>query len=94
MAIYIDSFNASYRGMTMCHMVADTTEELLHMADQIGVNRRWIQDVGTPREHFDICLSKKKKALALGAKQITLHEMGEFLKQRYTAEKEVKNNGK
>jgi hypothetical protein len=73
-------------------MVADTTEELLQMADKIGVQRKWIQEAGTPHEHFDICLSKKKKALALGAKEITLREMGQFLKQRSDAAKEAAKN--
>lgn len=60
--VYIDNFNAPYRGMIMCNMIADTTEELLQMVDKIGVNKKWIQDAGTYNEHFDICQSKKAKA--------------------------------
>lgn len=73
--VYIDSFNAPFGRMLMCHMVADTTEELLAMVDKIGVARKWIQNPGEPTEHFDICLSKKKKALECGAKEVTLREM-------------------
>jgi len=69
--VYVDSMQAPYGNMIMCHMIADTTEELLKMADDIGVKRKWIQYPGTNKEHFDICLSKKWKAIMLGAKEIT-----------------------
>jgi hypothetical protein len=80
--VYIDSYNAPYRGMKMCHMIADSTDELLEMADKIGVNRKWIQDAGTYNEHFDICQSKKAKAIQLGAKEITLMQLGRMLVKR------------
>lgn len=80
--VYIDSFNAPYRGMIMCHMMADTTQELLEMVDKIKVQRRWIQDAGTPYEHFDICLSKKKLAIAAGAKEIDRKELVAILNRK------------
>jgi len=57
-AVYVDNMRAIYGRMVMCHMVADTTAELLAMADTIGVARKWLQHAGTYREHFDIALSK------------------------------------
>ena len=80
--VYIDNMNAPYRGMKMCHMIADSTEELLEMADKIGVNRKWIQDAGTYNEHFDICQAKKAKAVQLGAKEITMMQLGRMLGER------------
>lgn len=80
--IYIDDFNAPFGRMTMCHMIADSTEELLLMADKIGVKRKWIQEKGTPREHFDICLSMKKKAIAYGAKEIGMRELASITSKR------------
>lgn len=80
--IYVDDMNAPYRGMIMSHMMADTKEELLEMADKIGVNKKWIQYPDTPEEHFDICLSMKAKALKLGAKQVTWRWIGEFTIER------------
>ncbi|WP_218919450.1 DUF4031 domain-containing protein [Spirosoma aerolatum] len=80
--VYIDNMYAPYRGMKMCHMIADTSEELLSMADQIGVNRKWIQDKGTYNEHFDICSSKKAKAILLGAQAVTMMELGRILVKR------------
>jgi len=62
--------------MVMCHMVADSTAELFAMADRIGVARRWLQKAGTRHEHFDICLAKRKLAIAAGATEITMKELG------------------
>jgi hypothetical protein len=67
---------AKFGRMVMCHMIADTTAELLAMADRIGVARRWIQHPGNPRrEHFDICLSKRKLAVKHGAVEIEWRDL-------------------
>lgn len=86
MAVYVDDMSdygaGEFRGMKMSHMIADSKEELLQMADKIGVQRKWIQKEGTFQEHFDICLSKKAKALKAGAIQITWRELGEMTQKR------------
>ena len=43
MSVYVDDMEASFGRMKMCHMWADTLDELLAMADRIGVDRRWLQ---------------------------------------------------
>lgn len=63
MAVYIDDMFAKYRGMLMCHMIADSNEELLNMVDNIGVQRKYLQCAGTYKEHFDICSSKRELAI-------------------------------
>ncbi|MBA4852053.1 DUF4031 domain-containing protein [Emticicia sp. BO119] len=80
--VYIDDFNAKFGKMTMCHMIADTRAELLDMARKIGVNTKWIQEYDTAREHFDICLSKKAKALNLGAKEVRFRELNKIIRER------------
>jgi len=70
MTVYVDNMNANCGRMKMCHMLADTEEELLAMADKIGVQRRWHQYPGTIKSHFDICTSKREKAVDLGAVEI------------------------
>lgn len=80
--VYIDNMNARYGRLLLCHMIADTTEELLQMAGAIGVNRKWIQDKGTYKEHFDVCQSKKAKAIQFGAKEVTMMELGRMLAKR------------
>lgn len=49
----------------MCHMLADTVEELHAMADKIGVKRKWFQNHSTP--HYDIGTRKRYLAVAYGA---------------------------
>lgn len=82
MPVYVDDYNVPFGRMKMCHMIADTTRELLKMVDKIGVNRKWIQQPGTDYEHFDICLSKKQKAIKMGAQQITARQYAIMINDR------------
>jgi len=68
--IYVDTYNAKFGNMIMCHLFADTNEELMQMVEKINVNKKWIQKKDKPEEHFDICLSKKKLALKFGAVEV------------------------
>lgn len=70
MSVYVDDMKAPYGRMIMCHMLADTDEELHTMAARIGVARRWHQKPGTPHSHYDICMSKRAAAVKLGAVEI------------------------
>ena len=82
MTVYVDDMEAPLGGMVMCHMIADSSDELLHMADAIGVKRKWLQNAGTYREHFDIARGKRKKAVALGAVEISQLDLGRKLHAR------------
>jgi hypothetical protein len=82
MAVYVDNGQARFRRMIMSHMIADTTEELLAMADEIGVSRKWIQAKGTYTEHFDVCMKMRDRAVEAGAKEITQRELGMMLRTR------------
>lgn len=75
MTVYVDDMRAQFRGMIMCHMIADTREELEAMAARIGVPVRHIQHAGTPQEHFDVSLSKRKLAVRLGAVEISRRDL-------------------
>ncbi len=83
--VYVDNMEAKFGRMKMCHMLADTTAELLAMADAIGVNRKWIQKAGEPGEHFDIALSKRALAVKAGAQEITWRRSGEIVMARRAA---------
>lgn len=85
MAVYVDNVRTKFRGMVMCHMVADTESELLAMADRIGVPRRWQQKAGTPHSHFDVCLAKRALAVAAGAVEIDLRQLGTIVARRRAA---------
>lgn len=82
MSVYVDNMAAPYGRMIMSHMAADTTEELLQMADKIGVARKWLQHPGTWKEHFDVCKEKKELAIQHGAKQITMYELVKMQSKR------------
>jgi Protein of unknown function (DUF4031) len=79
MSVYVDDMDAPFQGTIMCHMLADTHEELMAMAKLLRLNPAWIQHPGTPKEHFDISLGKKRLALAHGALPITWDEAGAFV---------------
>jgi Protein of unknown function (DUF4031) len=80
--VYVDDMEAEYGRMILCHMIADTSAELVEMADRVGVQRKWIQKKGTHAEHFDICKAKRAKAIACGARAITQRELGEILMRK------------
>lgn len=68
MSVYVDRSANRFRTMIMCHMIADTPDELHAMADRIGVARRWFQS--PPKAsfwHYDIAQSKRALAVAHGA---------------------------
>lgn len=75
MTVYVDNMRAPYGRLIMCHMLADTDDELHAMAAHIGVARRWWQSPAkTSGSHYDICLSKRAKAVAAGAVEITMRQ--------------------
>lgn len=80
--VYVDNSKNAYGHMVMCHMVADSTEELLEMVDKIKVKRKWIQKQGRYDEHFDICLSKRALAVKFGAKEVTSRELFLILRNK------------
>jgi hypothetical protein len=83
MAVYVDDMRAPFGRMVMCHMYADTHDELVAMADKIGVARKWIQHPGHPvKEHFDIALSKRALAVQHGAVETTWLEYGRWAGRR------------
>jgi len=84
--VYVDNFGEAtgrnFGRMSMSHLTADTTEELLAMVDKIGVARKWIQHPGTLGEHFDIALSKRALAIKAGAQAINFREYALLIEER------------
>ena len=83
--IYVDDMRAQFGRMILCHMIADTSDELHAMARSIGVRRRWCQYEGMAKEHYDICLSKRAMAVESGAVEITWKEAGRMARERLRA---------
>jgi hypothetical protein len=90
MSVYVDNARNEFSRMRMCHMWADTREELFAMADRIGVARRWFQrpaHIALPGmhaswEHFDIAQSKRAIAVAAGAIETDKYGPVEFEARR------------
>ena len=85
MSVYVDTMKARYGRLVLCHMVADTSDELHAMAERIGVGRKWCQSEGTYREHYDICKSKRALAITFGAQEITRSQLGGMLRRKAVA---------
>lgn len=73
MAVYVDKCRYPFRRMIMCHMIADTEDELHDMAARIGMRRAWFQPKSFP--HYDVSLSRRKLAVAAGAIEIDRREL-------------------
>lgn len=67
--IYVDDMRAPYGRLIMCHMIADSDDELHYMVAKIGVQRKWFQG-----DHYDIALSKRALAIENGAIPITMRQ--------------------
>ena len=80
MSVYVDDAKHSFRGMKMCHLLADNMEELHGMADKIGMARRWFQNRRVP--HYDICQRQRKLAVKAGAVEICRRQMVELIRKQ------------
>ena len=88
MSVYVDESLWPFGRMMMCHMFADTESELDAMADKIGVARKWKQNAPKGFMHYDICKSKRVKAVVNGAVELTLKEA--YRQYKYGTPEEVK----
>lgn len=81
MAVYVDTAENAFGRLKMCHMLADTPEELHAMADWIGVARKHYQSPAKASfPHYDICKSKRALALAAGAKEIDRRQLSAHMR--------------
>ena len=85
MTCYVDTVRdyprAGLRHTRFCHLLADTRDELQAMADALGIPRQFFQDHPW-RWHHDLPEPLREQAVALGAREVTLHEVGALLKRR------------
>lgn len=80
MTVYVDQSRNRFGRMVMCHMIADTDDELHAMAVAIGMKRAWFQaDASTP--HYDVSLTLRAKAIELGAVELGRNEFVTVLRR-------------
>lgn len=62
MSVYVDNANLPFGRMRMCHMIADAHEELVGMAQTIGVDAKWIMMLYSVYLQFELfCFLTEKR---------------------------------
>jgi Protein of unknown function (DUF4031) len=88
MACYVDTVRsypkAGLRFDDFCHLLADTRDELHTTAAQLGMPRRMFQDHPW-RWHYDLPAHLRGDAVRLGARELSMHEVGALLQARRAA---------
>jgi len=78
-AVYVDDMRrpAIVNGLDRkwSHLLADTPAELRSFAARLGLSVAWIQERGTAEEHFDVTDAMRRKAISLGAEQISYFDL-------------------
>lgn len=59
--------------------------ELMAFARRIGMRPQWLQKPGTEHEHFDVFGSRRPRAIAAGAREVTRREIVEVWRRKRAA---------
>jgi hypothetical protein len=93
MAVYVDDARIPARvgrlNARWSHMTADTPAELVAFAIGIGLSGSWFQAAcksprcdPCPHWHFDVTEAMRRRAIAAGARPISLRELGDLIRAR------------
>lgn len=73
MAVYVDRLvDYSWHRGPSCHLIADSVEELLAFAGEIGLRPEWFQPRSSP--HFDLTAAGREAAIENGAVPLSNRE--------------------
>jgi len=79
MTVYVDKQENQFGRMKMCHMLADSVDELHAFAEKIGMKRSWFQPKSTP--HYDLSKSRRLLAIQNGAVEIEADKVVEIIRK-------------
>ena len=85
MSVYIDTLMNPYKGKKVCHMIADTEDELISMILTVGGKMENQLDAGTADSRFDVNERQRELALENGAIEISKSHLAKICKERKTA---------
>jgi len=69
MAVYVDRLcDYGWRHGRSCHLIADSVDELIEFAIQMGLRREWYQPKSSP--HFDLTVDARSEAVRRGAVEL------------------------
>jgi hypothetical protein len=87
MAVYVDEPLWESRGLRWCHLMADSPAELQAFAARLGLEPERLQR--RPRrpwaDHYDLPAHRRRDAVALGARELSLAEAGRWLRRARAA---------
>jgi hypothetical protein len=89
-ALYVDRLidytgRVPYRHKVWCHLVADTDDELLAAAAELGGSEEWLQGSRGWDTHFDLPAPWRADAVALGAAEVDFRFMALRTRSRRAA---------
>lgn len=80
MSVYVDRAENPFGRMKMCHMVADSIQELHEFAALIGLRPEWFQPLSSP--HYDLSKSKRAEAVRNGAIEVDRRGIVEVIRRQ------------
>ena len=79
MAVYVNKMRARYGALTLCHLLADSVDELHAMAARIGLEPMLFNAGKIP--HYDLSVAKRDQAIAAGAQVIDRQQLADLIRK-------------
>jgi len=84
--IYVDNANIRKGKDVWCHLMSDQDDrdqEIHQFAEKIELRKWWFH-----RDHYDVCSSMRRKAVAAGAVETTMEHLVQIRQQKREAEQQ------